>query len=140
MGRADPGVRRGPGPVRARADRAAVRRGRGTAVAAADRLTGVPKPVRGAAAQAPGRPAGDRDHVPALPRGQGLGDHSEKNSMTDLAGTRDALGQSYAAIENLGAVLSPTQWRAQSLCPDWTARGVVTHLASVEHMLVGMAA
>jgi uncharacterized protein (TIGR03083 family) len=57
--------------------------------------------------------------------------------MTDLAGIRDALGQSYAAIENLGAVLSPAQWRAQSLCPDWTARGVVTHLASVEHMLTG---
>ena len=57
--------------------------------------------------------------------------------MTDLAGIRDALGQSYAAIENLDAVLSPAQWRAQSLCPDWTARDVVTHLASVEHMLVG---
>jgi len=57
--------------------------------------------------------------------------------MTDLAGIRDALEQSYAAIENLDAVLSPAQWRAQSLCPDWTVRGVVAHLASVEHMLVG---
>jgi len=57
--------------------------------------------------------------------------------MTDLARISDALEQSYAAIENLAAVLSPAQWRAQSLCPDWTARGVVTHLASVEHMLVG---
>jgi uncharacterized protein (TIGR03083 family) len=57
--------------------------------------------------------------------------------MTDLAGIRDALGQSYAAIESLGAALSPEQWRAQSLCPDWTARGVVTHLSSVEHMLAG---
>src|SRR5215470_886095 len=140
MGRADPGVQRRPGPVRARAHRAAVRRGRGPAVAAADRLAGVPEPVRGAAAQAPGRPAGDRDHVPALPRREGLGDHSEGDAMTDLAGTRDALEQSYAAIENLATVLSPAQWRAQSLCPDWTARGVVTHLASVEHMLVGMAA
>ena len=57
--------------------------------------------------------------------------------MTDLADIRDALEQSYAAIENLGAVLSPAQWQAQSLCPDWTTRGVVGHVASVENMLVG---
>jgi uncharacterized protein (TIGR03083 family) len=57
--------------------------------------------------------------------------------MTDLAGISDALEQSYAAIENLGAVLSPAQWQAQSLCPDWTTRGVVGHVASVENMLVG---
>ena len=57
--------------------------------------------------------------------------------MTDLAGISDALEQSYAAIENLGAVLSPAQWQAQSLCPDWTTRAVVGHVASVENMLVG---
>jgi uncharacterized protein (TIGR03083 family) len=57
--------------------------------------------------------------------------------MTDLASIRGALEQSYAAIEKLGAVMSPAQWQAQSLCPDWTARGVVGHVASVENMLVG---
>jgi uncharacterized protein (TIGR03083 family) len=31
--------------------------------------------------------------------------------------------------------MSPAQWRAQSLCPDWTVRAVVGHLAGVEHML-----
>lgn len=57
--------------------------------------------------------------------------------MTSLDSIRDALGQSYTAIENLGAVLTPAQWRVQSLCPDWTVRGVVSHLASIEEMLVG---
>ena len=57
--------------------------------------------------------------------------------MTDLAGIRGALEQSYAAIEGLGAGMSAAQWQAQSLCPDWTARGVIGHLASVEHMLAG---
>ena len=57
--------------------------------------------------------------------------------MTSLDGIRSALGQSYTAIENLCAIMSPAQWRAQSLCPDWTARAVVAHLAGVEQMLAG---
>jgi uncharacterized protein (TIGR03083 family) len=57
--------------------------------------------------------------------------------MTDLDAIRGALGQSYAAIENLCAGMSPAQWRAQSLCPDWTVRAVVGHLAGVEQMLAG---
>ncbi len=57
--------------------------------------------------------------------------------MTELASIRGALEQSYAAIEKLCAVMSAAQWQAQSLCPDWTARAVIGHLASVEHMLVG---
>ena len=57
--------------------------------------------------------------------------------MTSLDNIRGALGQSYEAIENLCAVLSPGQWQAQSLCPDWTVRAVVGHLASVEQMLAG---
>jgi uncharacterized protein (TIGR03083 family) len=55
--------------------------------------------------------------------------------MTDLDAIRSALGQSYAAIENLCAGMSPAQWRAQSLCPDWTVRAVVGHLAGIEQML-----
>ena len=77
----------------------------------------------------PGRPAGHRRDLPALPGGQGLGDHPEGDSMTGLDGIRSALGQSYTAIENLCAVMSPAQWRVQSLCPDWTVRAVVGHLA-----------
>ena len=57
--------------------------------------------------------------------------------MTDLASISGALEQSYAAIEKLGAAMSAEQWQTQSLCPDWTVRGVVAHLASVENMLVG---
>ena len=33
--------------------------------------------------------------------------------------------------------MSPAQWRVQSLCPDWTVREVVGHLAGVEQMLAG---
>ncbi|HEY2266502.1 MAG TPA: maleylpyruvate isomerase N-terminal domain-containing protein [Streptosporangiaceae bacterium] len=57
--------------------------------------------------------------------------------MTSLDSIRSALGQSYTAIENLCAALSPAQWQAQSLCPDWTVRAVVSHLASIEQMLAG---
>jgi uncharacterized protein (TIGR03083 family) len=57
--------------------------------------------------------------------------------VTALASITGALEQSYAAIEKLGATMSAEQWRTQSLCPDWTVRGVVAHLASIENMLVG---
>ena len=57
--------------------------------------------------------------------------------MSDLASISGALEQSYAAIEKLGAAMSAEQWQTQSLCPDWTVRGVVAHLASIENMLVG---
>jgi uncharacterized protein (TIGR03083 family) len=57
--------------------------------------------------------------------------------VTSLDSIRGALTQSYTAIENLGAVMSPAQWRVQSLCPDWTARAVVGHLAGIEQMLAG---
>ena len=50
--------------------------------------------------------------------------------MTDLARITGALEQSYAAVEKLCAGMSAAQWQAQSLCPDWTVRGVVGHLAS----------
>jgi uncharacterized protein (TIGR03083 family) len=56
---------------------------------------------------------------------------------TDLASIAGALRQSYDAIEGLCALMSAEQWQAQSLCPDWTSRGVVGHLASVEYMLAG---
>ena len=50
---------------------------------------------------------------------------------------RSALSRSYTAIEDLCAGLSDTDWQVQSLCPDWTVRGVVDHLASVEAAMDG---
>ncbi len=39
------------------------------------------------------------------------------------------------SLEELLPSLTDEQWEAQSLCPDWTVREVITHLAGVEHML-----
>jgi uncharacterized protein (TIGR03083 family) len=57
--------------------------------------------------------------------------------MTDLARTRDSLLASYDAIEDLCARIDARQWQAQSLCPDWTARDVVNHLAMMETVMTG---
>jgi uncharacterized protein (TIGR03083 family) len=57
--------------------------------------------------------------------------------MTDLATTRSSLGHSYDAIEALCAKLDGPQWQVQSLCPDWTARDVVRHLAWMENVMAG---
>jgi len=57
--------------------------------------------------------------------------------VTDLATIRDSLEQCYDAVEALCARLSPGQWQAQSLCPDWTMRGVVTHLGMMERVMAG---
>jgi uncharacterized protein (TIGR03083 family) len=43
-----------------------------------------------------------------------------------------------AAFDELGALigdLQPDEWDAQSLCPDWTVRGVVCHTAAIENAL-----
>jgi len=40
-----------------------------------------------------------------------------------------------ASLEDLLPALTGEQWETPSLCPDWTVKGVVTHLAGVEHML-----
>ncbi|MGO8961520.1 MAG: maleylpyruvate isomerase family mycothiol-dependent enzyme [Streptosporangiaceae bacterium] len=57
--------------------------------------------------------------------------------MTDLATLRDSLGQCYDAIESLCARLDEPHWRTQSLCPDWDARGVVSHLGMMERVMTG---
>jgi uncharacterized protein (TIGR03083 family) len=57
--------------------------------------------------------------------------------MTDLARTRDSLLASYDAIENLCGRMDAQQWQVQSLCPDWTARDVVSHLAMMETVMTG---
>jgi len=50
---------------------------------------------------------------------------------------RAALNHCYSAVEELCAGLDEAQWQAQSLCPEWTVRGVVDHLTSVEAVLAG---
>jgi len=57
--------------------------------------------------------------------------------VTDLAGVRDSLEQCYDAIESVGARLDGAQWRTQSLCPDWTAHDVVSHLGMMERVMTG---
>lgn len=57
--------------------------------------------------------------------------------MTDLTATRNALEHCYAAIDSLCARMDAAQWHVQSLCPDWTARGVINHLAMMERVMTG---
>jgi uncharacterized protein (TIGR03083 family) len=56
--------------------------------------------------------------------------------MTDLTTIRAALEESFDALEALGADLTSAEWEAQSLCPEWTVRGVFEHLAGIENALV----
>jgi uncharacterized protein (TIGR03083 family) len=57
--------------------------------------------------------------------------------VTDLAITRASLVQCYDAIESLCARMDDAQWQVQSLCPDWTARGVINHLIMMERVMTG---
>ena len=57
--------------------------------------------------------------------------------MTGLATIRTSLEQCYDAIEALAGRMDATQWHAQSLCPDWDMRGVITHLGMMERVLTG---
>jgi uncharacterized protein (TIGR03083 family) len=54
-----------------------------------------------------------------------------------LALLRGSLEQSYDAIETICARLDEAQWAVQSLCPDWTAREVVSHLGMMERVMTG---
>lgn len=58
----------------------------------------------------------------------------EAGSLTRIVG---ALQACYAAMEALCADLSDAEWRAQSLCPDWTVRDVVNHVTSIEAVMAG---
>ncbi|WP_179466582.1 maleylpyruvate isomerase N-terminal domain-containing protein [Mycolicibacterium vinylchloridicum] len=57
--------------------------------------------------------------------------------MRSLDEIRAALEACYTAIEGLCADLSDTDWKAQSLCPDWDMRGVVQHVTSIEAVMAG---
>jgi uncharacterized protein (TIGR03083 family) len=57
--------------------------------------------------------------------------------MTELAIIRASLEQCYDAIESLAGRMDATRWHAQSLCPDWDMRGVITHLGMMERVMTG---
>lgn len=57
--------------------------------------------------------------------------------MTDLATITGSLEQCYDAVEAIAARMDSGQWQAQSLCPDWDMRGVITHLGMMERVMTG---
>jgi uncharacterized protein (TIGR03083 family) len=57
--------------------------------------------------------------------------------VTSLGEIRVALEQCYAATEALCADLSDAEWQAQSLCPDWNVRDVISHVTSIEAVMAG---
>ena len=54
-------------------------------------------------------------------------------SLTAIAN----LNLCFESVDGLLADLDDGQWSAQSYCPDWDTRGVATHMAAVEWMLMG---
>ena len=57
--------------------------------------------------------------------------------MTDRVQIVDNLRTVLGSFGSLVAGLTPEQWRVQSLCPDWTVRGVVQHVTMIEEALMG---
>lgn len=43
----------------------------------------------------------------------------------------------WRSIDALLDTMTEDDWAAQSLCPDWTMHGVISHLAGIEHALSG---
>lgn len=60
-----------------------------------------------------------------------------QSTTRSLDEIRGAMEHCYAATEALCADLSDDEWRAQSLCPDWTVRDVVDHVTSIEAVMAG---
>lgn len=57
--------------------------------------------------------------------------------MSARTETIENLNRCFDDLEGLLDDLSDADWGVQSLCPDWTVRGVVEHLAGVEYVLAG---
>ncbi len=53
------------------------------------------------------------------------------------AETLARLDATWDGLDQVAASLTPEQWAAQSLCPDWTMQGVLTHAAAIEQVLTG---
>ena len=49
----------------------------------------------------------------------------------------ESLEHCWSSLDDLVDQLTADQWATQSLCPEWTVRGVLVHLGAVEHMLLG---
>jgi uncharacterized protein (TIGR03083 family) len=61
----------------------------------------------------------------------------DKPKTRSLDEIRCALEGCYASLEALCADLSAAEWQAQSLCPEWTVRGVVDHVTGIEAVMAG---
>ena len=57
----------------------------------------------------------------------------------DRESSLKALDNCFTDFSNLISSLEEKDWGVQSLCPDWDIRGVVTHLAGIEDLLLGWA-
>ncbi len=57
--------------------------------------------------------------------------------MSSRADTIEALRTSYTSFAQVMGELTPEQWEAQSLCPEWDMRGVLFHAAVIEEGLLG---
>lgn len=57
--------------------------------------------------------------------------------MTTRTETIANLRATWSALDGVATSLTPEQWAAQSLCPDWTAQGVLVHATTIEQVLVG---
>ena len=57
--------------------------------------------------------------------------------MSERLQTIENLTSCFDDIEALIGDLDADDWNVQSLCPDWTVRGVIEHLAGVESALMG---
>ncbi len=47
------------------------------------------------------------------------------------------LNMCFDSLDSLFASLDNNQWATQSYCPDWDVRGIATHLAGIEAMMIG---
>ena len=56
--------------------------------------------------------------------------------MTDQGAITAALSSCYDDFESLITDLDAGEWDVQSLCPDWNVKGVATHVAGIETVLV----
>ena len=56
--------------------------------------------------------------------------------MSNRNDTMPALENCFNEFESLISNLSESDWETRSLCPDWDVKGVVTHLAGIENLLL----
>ncbi|HJM29135.1 MAG: maleylpyruvate isomerase family mycothiol-dependent enzyme [Acidimicrobiales bacterium] len=57
--------------------------------------------------------------------------------MSNRKNMMQALENCFTEFEFLISNLTNNDWQTQSLCPNWNVKGVVTHLAGIENLLLG---